>query len=213
MKKPAFWLWLLVAAWPPEIVVRVMGWDIVDPGYLGVLVAWWPVDVLGRLGALGVLIQIGTGGPMARPHTRWRSALAAEVLLGLKATSLALLGLIPAIAALSYLGVDSPEKGLVITGLAGLGLLPATYFFMARLLAPFYILRQGLPAHAALDASARQTHGRLNLFLRLLLPWTALSWALDLGTLVLPDAAALLLAPFSLACGLLALRKADQGLS
>jgi hypothetical protein len=214
LKKPAFWLWLILSAWPPELAARAFGWEIVDPAYIGVMLVWWPVDVLARLAALKILLE-GTDGPVghhyAEPWAALRATLTAEVMLSLKVCTPALLGLIPAIALASHPPESSGGRALLLL-LAALGVLPALRYYFARVLAPIAILRHDLRAHDALDASAQQTRGRFGLFLRLLLPWTAVSWALDLVGMAAPDAVALALMPLSLAAGLLALRKADQGL-
>jgi hypothetical protein len=194
-----------------------MGWDIVDPGYLGVMLVWWPVDVFGRLMALGCLLGMGTGVLLDRPFAAGAraavSALAAEVLVGIKVCVPALAGLVPAIAVLSF-GVPQTVPGRIgLLLLAALGLLPALHYFLSRALAPIHILRSGLSATGALEASARQTRGRFTLFLRLALPWTLGAWALDGLALAVPDPWALLLGPLSLAASLLAFRRADQGLA
>ena len=62
MKRPnpylgaGFWLWLALAVLPPELLAAWLGWEIVDPAYLGLLLTWWPVDTLARLAALSLLI-------------------------------------------------------------------------------------------------------------------------------------------------------------
>jgi hypothetical protein len=149
-------------------------------------------------------------GPSPRTSRQALSpALAAEVLLGLKTAALALLGLIPALALLSL------DRGwtLAVIVLAALGLVPALGYSFRRLLAPLWLLRQDLNASAALDASARQTSGRLSLFLRRLLPWLGLSLGLELLGLGLAEAWGLLLTPLSLALGLIGLRAADRALA
>lgn len=156
---------------------------------------------------------------MGRPHTTsvaWKalpSALGAEALLGLKTTVLTLVGLIPALAYVSYAGLDGDKERLIALGLAGLGVIPPSTYALRRFLAPFHVLRQGLDAPGALDASARQTRGRLGLFTLKIAPWLALGFVLDLISLGVPEWIGLLLAPLSLACGLLALRKADRALT
>lgn len=209
LRRPRFWLWLCLSAWPPELIAQAAGWDLMDPRYLGLLLAWWPLDTLGRLGALALLVD--APGPRGRLDSGLlRSALAAEVLLGLKASALALLGLVPALAILSF----GRKAWLPLAAVAAIaGLLPAARFALRRLLAPLWLLRQPLNAGQALAASARQTSGRFRLFLGLALPWVALSWALDGLGLALPEGLALALAPLSLACGLLALARADRGLA
>jgi hypothetical protein len=161
--------------------------------------------MLGRLGALALLL-----GPSPRtPRQALAPALAAEVLLGLKTATLALLGLIPALALLSL----DARWSLPAVGLAVLGLIPALGYGLRRLLAPLWLLRQNLNASAALNASALQTSGRLSLFLRRLLPWLGLSLGLELLGLGLAEAWGLLLTPLSLALGLIGLRSADRALA
>jgi hypothetical protein len=205
LQDPRFWAWLALAAWPPALLSWLSGWDLVDPRYLGALLAWWPMDMLGRLGALALLL-----GPSPRtPRQALGPALAAEVLLGLKAATLALLGLIPALALLSL----DRAWTLPAVGLAALGLIPALGYSLKRLLAPLWLLREDLNASAALGASAQQTSGRLSLFLRRLLPWLGLSLGLELLGLGLAEAWGLLLTPLSLALGLIGLRAADRALA
>lgn len=207
LKNPRFWAWLALAAWPPALLGSLAGWDLMDPRTLGALLLWWPMDALGRLGALSLLLS----APGQRtPAQALAPALAAELLLGLKASALALLGLVPAIALLS---LDQAAFRPAALLLAILGLVPAVYYALKRLLAPLWLLRSPLNATQALDASAAQTSGRFKLFLRLALPWVAVSLGLELLSLGVPDAAALLLAPLGLACGLLALARADAGLA
>jgi hypothetical protein len=217
VKKPAFWLWLILAAWPPEILAQAFHWDIVDPPYLGVMLVWWPVDVMARLAALWILIHPETGGPLARPYEIAKrslpAALGAEALLGLKTTVLTLVGLIPALAYVAYAGLDGDKERFIALGLAGLGVIPPSTYALRRFMAPFHVLRQGLDAPGALAASARQTHGRLGLFTLKIAPWLALGFVLDLISLGVPEWVGLFLAPFSLACGLLALRQADRALT
>ncbi len=214
LRDPRFWLWLALAAWPPEVLAWAFSWEIVDPAYLGVLLAWWPVDLGARLGALGIVL--GAGAPLGRPYTLrpWgdalKAALSAEVLLGLKTTALALLGLMPAIALASY-DLEGSRPWVLL--LAGLGLIPAAHFGLHRLLALVWVLKEPLNGGQALEASARQTRGRFRLFLRLAGPWVALSLGLDALSLGVPEPWGLLTAPLSLAAGLLALQRADQGLA
>ncbi|HTA17614.1 MAG TPA: hypothetical protein VK786_07700, partial [bacterium] len=130
----------------------------------------------------------------------------AEILLSLRATILALAGLIPCLALFSLL---SPAELLCWTGrlallaLAVLGLLPALVYLLRRLLAPLELLRRPLKAGEALDASATRLKGRLKAFLWMALPWLAASWALDAAGLALPDWIALILALPSLAASVL----------
>lgn len=187
LASPALWAWLALSALPPELAARALGWDWVEPGALALGLLWWPLDTLGRLGALRVLlVELDAPAPGG-----WRSAtlalpsaLAAEILLALRCTCLALLGLVPSLALLSLLEPAQLARwswrgGLL--GLALLGLLPAGLYALRRLLAPLELLRAPLKAGEALDASEKRLRGRLKTFLRLSLPWVALSWALSLA--------------------------------
>lgn len=209
LRSPKFWLWLCLAAWPPELLSRAAAWDWVDPHYVGLMLAWWPVDALGRLMAVAWLLGLDPTQQRSLGDLL-RSTLAAEILVGLKASALALLGLLPALALLAY---DRPKLLPLALALAVLGVIPALIYTLRRLLAPLWLLRQPLNASQALQASAQQTEGRFKLFLRLALPWLALSAALDLLSLALPNSLAVALEPISLALGLWALVQADQGLA
>ena len=214
--RPAFWLWLCLAAFPPELIAQGMGWDLMNPAYLGLMLVWWPVDVFGRLAVLGMLM--GEGGPMGRPYMlpifkALPTALAAELLLSAKLAPVLLAGLVPGFAWIAWAGLDGPRDWMPALVLGVLGLIPALLFTLRRLLAPILIL-QGLDrAGQALAASAGVMHGRLRLFLAAALPWLALSWALDLGGLALAEWAGLALAPLSLAASLLGLWRGWQRLA
>jgi hypothetical protein len=67
-----------------------------------------------------------------------------------------------------------------------LGILPALFYALKRILAPIYVLR-GARAAAALDASAQALDGRLPRFLRVFLPWMLLGWALEGAAMATPD--------------------------
>lgn len=209
---PAFWAWLALSALPPELISKAFGWGMADPAYLAFSLLWWPADCLGRLAALRILLVEGVGGP-ASSATAWRPSLsalwpavAAEILLSLRATILALAGLVPSLALFSLL---SPGRllgwtwRLVLLALAVLGLLPALVYLLRRLLAPLELLRRPLKAGEALDASATRLKGRLNAFLWMALPWLAASWALDGLGMAVPDWIALVLALPSLAASVL----------
>jgi hypothetical protein len=178
-----------------------------DPAYLALSLLWWPADCLGRLAALRILLVQGVGGP-ASSATAWRPSLsalwpavAAEVLLSLRATIMALAGLIPSLALFSLL---SPGQLLGWAWrLVLLALLPALFYLLRRLLAPLELLRRPLKAGEALDASATRLKGRLKAFLWMALPWLAASWALDAMGMALPDWIALILALPSLAASVL----------
>ena len=219
LASPALWAWLALSALPPELLSRARGWDMVDPAYLAVTLLWWPFDTLGRLAALRILLQDGAARS-GDGTTAWRapwsalgSALAAEILLGLRSTALALLGLIPALAALSLVSPDALSLWsvrLALLGLGVLGLLPAALYVLKRLLAPLELLRGPLRAGEALDASEKRLRGSLFLFLKMALPWIALSWMLDGAALALPDWLALALALPCLAATVVPIALADR---
>ena len=206
--RPAFWGWLCLASLPPELISQALGWELVDPGYIALLLLWWPLDTLGRLAALRELLSPATpelrGAVTALP-----SALAAEILVGLRSGVLALAGLVPAIAVLSYLGVGTPAARVLLLALALVGLLPSALYALRRMLAPRQLLLAPLNASQALDASAQTLHGHLRPFLLLAAPLIVASWALDLGGLALPWGVALALGPLSLALELLPLALFD----
>lgn len=204
LRRPAFWAWLGLACLPPELLSQAFGLELVDPAYLALLLLWWPIDTLGRLGALGLLL--GAQGRVTR--SPWRtlpSALAAEVLLGLRSGVWALLGLLPGIALLSYVGVESGSRRAAVILLLLLGLLPSAFYALRRLLAPRELLLAPLSGSDALDASAQSLQGRLRPFLLMAAPFIIFSWALDGLGLALPWGLALALGPLSLALALLPL--------
>lgn len=207
--RPAFWLWLCLSAWPPELIAHAMGWDLMAPGYVALLLLWWPLDSLGRLGALRVLLASGgCAGPAGGVALRAALpiALSAEISAGLRSSALALLGLVPAAALLSLVGLESRAWRWALGGLALLGLLPAFVFLLKRALAPLgVLLGSAQSGREALDGSMRQMDGRIVVFLRAGLPWMAAAWLLDGLSLGLPGSAALALSPLSLALGLLGL--------
>ena len=185
-----------------------------DPGYVVVSFAWWPLDCLGRLEALRLLLRRACpeAGPWRPTRAALGSTLASEILLSLRCAAWALLGLIPAMVVFSLVDPVRLEQGgvrLALAALAAAGLLPAAYYAFARLLAPLELLRAPLGAGEALEASARRLRGRLAAFGRLAWPWLALGWFLDLAGWALPDAVALALSLPSLACGLLPLVLAE----
>lgn len=205
LRSPRFWGWLILGCWPPALAAWATGWDLVDPRYLGLLLLSWPLDVLGRLGALAVLLPRTARGPLQA----LAAALGAEVLLGLKLAGLALLGLLPALALLS---LDHPGLRPWAWVAGALGLLPAALYGLRRLLALVWVLKEPCSASRALAAAAAQTKGRTTLFLRLAGPWLVLGLGLsllDLGG----GAWSLLLSPLAAACGLLGLAKAEAGLA
>jgi hypothetical protein len=210
--RPAFWAWLALSALPPELISKAFGWGLTDPAYLALSLLWWPADCLGRLAALRILLVEGVGGA-ASPDRPWRPSLsalwpavAAEVLLSLRATIFALAGLIPSLALFSLLAPGQLLGWgwrLALLALAVLGLLPSLVYLLRRLLAPLELLRRPLKAGEALDASATRLKGRLKAFLWMALPWLAASWALDALGMALPDWIALALALPSLAASVL----------
>ncbi len=205
-RRPAFWLWLALSAWPPELISDALGLQIVDPGYVGLMLAWWPLDVLAKLGALAVLLDAGGLAPHRRgPWPALPSALSAEVLLGLRTAALGLLGLVPGVALLSLAGIDTPIKRWSVSLLCLAGLIPALLYTLRRLLSSLDLLLAPVNAGAALDASANRLKGRLWAFLKLAWPWLALSLALDGLGLVVEGPAGLPLSLLSLALSILPL--------
>lgn len=216
-RRPAFWLWLALAAWPPELLAAHFHWELVDPAYLMTLLLWWPVDMAGRLAALALLMQGASPNPWRSPgRPRLRAALgpalAAEVLLGLKTTTRCLAGIVPGLAWLSYRGMDGPSAWAPPLVLGLLGLLPGIHYAVQRLGAPILILRGENNATRALNASAAQMRGKLRIFLAAALPYLAASWILEGLAQTLPEPGTLLLAPPSYALGLLGLWRAWQRL-
>jgi len=201
LRRPAFWAWLCLASLPPQLISQAKGLELVDPTYIALLLLWWPVDTLGRLGALHQLLQ-AEGRDLRRPWAALPSALAAEILLGLRSGIWALLGLIPGIALLSYLGVETGPRRLAVLLVLMLGLIPSALYALRRLLAPRHLLEARLSASEALDASALQLRGKLRPFLLMATPFIAASWALDGLGMALPWAMALLMGPLSLAFSL-----------
>jgi len=194
---------------------------MVDPAYLVLTLLWWPMDTYGRLAALRILLTQRTQGKYASATAKiWRSstsalgsALAAEVLASLRAGNLALVGLLPALAFLSYLGPDLLSQWTFRLGflaLVALGLLPSAFYLLRRLLAPLELLRAPLSAGEALEASATRLNGRLRPFLWLALPWLGLSWIFDAASLAFPDWIALGLALPSLAATLMPLARSED---
>jgi hypothetical protein len=182
-QQPRFWAWLALASLPVSLLAWRMNWSLVDPAYLGLSLAWAPVDALARLMALRCLLDPGARG---LPWGRFASSLSAEIRVGLGSFNRVLAGLIPAFFVLSLKGFQSRAWlgfGLV---LALLGALPGLFYALKRILAPIYVLR-GARAYDALAASAQALDGRLLRFLRVFLPWTLAAWALQGLALALPD--------------------------
>ena len=208
LRRPAFWAWLCLASVPPELISQARGLELVDPAYAALLLVWWPVDTLGRLGALRALLGPSTSSGQVRLRQPWAalpSALAAEILLGLRSGIWALLGLIPGIALFSYLGLETGPRRAAVIVLLLAGLLPSAYYALQRSLAPRQLLEAPLGASEALDASAQQLKGRLRSFLLMAAPLIVASWAVDGLGMLLPWGLALALGPVSLALELLPL--------
>lgn len=166
-----------------------MGWSIVDPPYVITLIAWWAVDAWVRLTLLAKLIQaLQPQRHLQSPASVLAAALNAEALLDARSGIWGLVGLVPALTLLAWAGVEAAPANMGILGLAALGLIPATTYFLRRSLASAGLLLGTAERGAeALDWSAE----RLNVwkpFLSLALPWWALGWALDGLTLVLGNA-------------------------
>lgn len=211
-RQASFWAWLALACLPVDLLAWWRGWALVDPAYLGLSLLWWPLDVLGRLMALALLL-----GPPASQGA-WRrlgAALSAEVRLGLWLACGLLAGLIPAIFLLSVKGFQQPAWLAAELGLGLLGLIPGLLYALRRLLAPVLVL-QGAGAADALTGSALRLKGRLKPFLRAYLPWLLaglvlenLSFVLDLAGLgqALPDPWGGLLTPLATALELIGLAR------
>lgn len=204
LRRPALWGWLGLACLPPELLSQAFGWEIVDPAYLAVLLLWWPLDTLGRLGALKELFA-DQGLELRPPTSALASALSAELLVALRSGVLALVGVLPGLALLSVIGLESGPRRLAVLGLLLAGLLPSLGFALRRLLAPRFLLLAPMDAAEALDASAAALQGRLRPFLLMAGPFIVLSWVLDGLSLYLPWGLALALAPLSAALLLLPL--------
>lgn len=171
---------MLLAAVPPELLAAWKQWDIVEPGYLGSLILWWPVDAWMRLALLAWLLQsLRPERPLRRPRRALASAINAEALLSLRSGVLGLLGLLPALTLLAWAGVGAAGVRVGILLLAGLGLLPAVAYFLRRSLAPGALLLQPLRGAEALDWSRDRLARGLGHFLRMALPWWCLGLALD----------------------------------
>lgn len=204
LRRPAFWACLGLASLPPELISGLMGWQIVDPAYIALLLLWWPVDTLGRLAALHLLLAESRQG-LRSPWRALAPALAAELLLALRSGVWALAGLVPGLLVLSYLGLETAAARAAVITLLLLGLLPSLFYVLQRLLAPRVLLLKPLNGAEALEASAQLLKGRLGSFLLMAAPFIAASWALDGLAMALPWGLALVLGPLSLAFLLLPL--------
>ena len=179
-----------------------------DPAYLALSLAWWPVDALGRLMALRLLM-----GPRATadPWRQLPSALSAEIRVGLWMTAIFLAGLLPAVFLLSVKGIQAPGWVGAELGLGLLGLLPGVLYALHRLLAPLYVL-QGDRAADALQASTKRLRGRMIPFLRACMPWMLAAWALEGLGCALPDPWGMALTPLATALELNALLQGASAL-
>jgi hypothetical protein len=211
LRSPAFWAWLTLACLPPDLLAWAMGWDSLQPASVVVALAWWPVDVLGRLAALQLLLAaagdpLALGQPAAAPSLgrAWSSAQSAELRVGLWSTVWALAGLVPALLAFSLGALERPGGQLVLILLAVLGLVPALLYVLRRCLAVFFVL-QGQSAGQALPSSVDRLRGRMGPFIRALLPWMLAAWAVDGLIWLLPDPWGLPLEPLGSALELLGL--------
>ncbi len=145
LRSPWVWALALLSIVPPDALSTAMGWDIVDPGYLGVSVLWWPVDTLLTLSVLAWMLKLSQPKrDQRKPLTALPAAVNAEALLSLRAGIVALLGLIPALTLLAIGGVDGAWMRLALGLLAGAGLVPAFIYFLRRSLAPVGLLFHAL---------------------------------------------------------------------
>ncbi len=181
LRSPLVWTWGLLAIVPPDALAAWMGWDWVDPPYLGTLFVWWGVDAWARLALLAWLLRtLQPAQGLRKPTEILPAALNAEALLSALSGIVALSGLIPAFAVLALLGVEAPWHRVLILGLLGLGLLPAFAYFLRRSLAPVALLQGTVQRGGeALSWSRDRLDGRWKPFLALALPWWALGWTLD----------------------------------
>jgi hypothetical protein len=170
-----------LATVPPDALATWQSWDIVDPGYVGVMLVWWPVDSLARLAILAWLLKEALPGiQLRRPVSAVLSAINAEALLSVRVGIVSLLGIVPALTLLAWWGVESLALRLALLALGLLGLLPTIAYYMRRSLAFVGILAENLNGPVALDWSRTRLQGHLKHFLRLALPWWALSLVLEL---------------------------------
>ena len=218
LRSPAFWAWLALASLPPDLLAWLFGWDSLQPASIAVSLAWWPVDVLGRLAALGLLLDATgpswpTGAGTARPGLgrAWASAQSAELRVALWSTVWALAGLVPALWVLSLGALAWPAGKFLIILLAALGLAPSLVYVLRRWLAVLYVL-QGWRAADALRASRERMRGKMGPFIRAFLPWMLAAWAVEGVTMLLPDPWGLPLEPLGSALELLALWRGAQAL-
>jgi hypothetical protein len=218
LRSPAFWAWLTLACLPPDLLAWALGWDSLQPASMVASLAWWPVDVLGRLAALRMLIQAlggpfdeGSGRPIAGLARSWASAQSAELRVGLWSTVWALAGLVPALLLLSLGALTSPAGriGLILLALLGLG--PSLLYVLRRSVAVFFVL-QGQGAGEALQSSRLRLRGRIGPFIKAFLPWMLAAWAVDGLGWLLPEPWGLPLEPLSSALELLALWQGAQAL-
>ena len=180
LKSPWIWALALLSIVPPDALSSAMGWDIVDPGYLGASVLWWPMDTLLTLSVLAWMLKLSQAKrPQRKPLAALPAAVNAEALLSLRAGIVALLGLIPALTVLAIGGVDRAWMRVVLGFLVVAGLGPAFTYFLRRSLAPVGLLFHPLSGAEALDWSRDRLRGQLWRFLKLAGPWWLLGWALD----------------------------------
>jgi hypothetical protein len=174
------WGWALLSAVPPDALSTWRGWDKVDPAYLGLLVAWWPVDTLLQLLILAWLLKTLLPGKIQRkPWAAVAAALNAEALLSVRLGIVVLLGLVPALVLVAVADVQALWVQLLFLLLVFLGVLPAFSYYLRRSLAPIGVLLFPLRGAEALDWSQGQLAGRLKAFAKLALPWWILSAGLD----------------------------------
>lgn len=157
------------AVLPPELLAWAKGWDIVDPGYVGVQLAWWLPDLGLRLLLLEqVGRRLGLGARRSSlPLTTLRS-LAAEGRAALGLCVVALLALLPAALWTAALGLEDPLRRAGAIALALLAALPAGLYLLRRMLAPCVLLWEGGSHVQALQRSAALTQGARPLALILL---------------------------------------------
>jgi hypothetical protein len=182
------WGWALLSAIPPDALSAWRGWDKVDPAYLGLMVAWWPVDTLLQLLILAWLLKTLLPEKIQRkPWAAVAAALNAEALLSVRLGIVVLLGLLPALALAAVADVQTLWVQLLFLLLVFLGVLPAFAYYLRRSLAPVGVLLFPLRGAEALDWSQSRLADHLKAFARLALPWWILSAGLDGLCLCLGD--------------------------
>ncbi len=159
-------------------------WDPLSPESVLAQLLWIPVGIYCQLRVLDSLAKAETDpnlkAPGADAAAALPSAIGAELLFSLRFCVLAELCFLPALLALSVLGVEKPLKIGIILVLALLGALPLAGWAFKRLFALAVVLWQGLNAGQALAESARLAPWKkLKTFILPLLLWFGLAFLLQ----------------------------------